>query len=273
MAPPTSMSNGLPGETAGATDSAPVESSGVYVGERLNRPAPGQPTIEDEAPVGYSRTLRLWLAAKPADTGEESTPAPVVVVGPSAPPASAAPARRKTANEDGFSDAVLAWMRQGDRLSEASRAAAPTDPLVLDDAEPATGKRRRPASRPEVRARRVRQWVAIAAAAAGAWVAIAWASRPHVIQVGDRSAYAATAGASSASPAAASVRAVRLDAPGAYLAPQPADKAATATPAGAGNAAAKPSLLAVEVPTAAPTANAKSRRKTPIAKHHGRARH
>jgi len=209
---------------------------------------------------------------------------PAAAPAAAARPAPGAEPRRKSPSDDGFSDAIMAWMKQGDRLSEAARAAEAVDPLAgLDIAEAPSDPQRAAAKRARVRARRVRQSLIGVAAVAGAWAAIAWSARPHIIQAGDRSAYAAptsSAGRTEA-PAAASVRAVRLDAPGAWLAPQAAapQKSAASTAAGttpgttpAAPAAGQTGVLAVEVPTtAASSAAAHARHRPAPAKHRGRA--
>jgi hypothetical protein len=270
------MNSRLPPETAGGPYPPPTESSGIFVGERVLSPPPAEQTLEEEAPVVFSKTLRLWLT-------ELAVPAPVAALSgaPAAAPATAsAPAsaaadmqRKAQAGDAAFSDAIMAWMRQGDRLSESARSSEPVDPPAGLDANDAAPTKRRPAGTPaQLLARRVRQSVVVVAAAAGIWAAIAWSSRPHIVRADDGPSYAGANANVQRGPAAgaAPVRAVRADAPGAFLAsPSPAPVA----PASPATGPAQPGVMAVEVPTANAPAAPTKRHQKPVTKRHGRGAH
>jgi hypothetical protein len=233
-------------------------------------PPPAEQTLEEEAPVVFSKTLRLWLT-------DLAVPAPVAAVSgapaaASAPTSAAADIQRKAQVGDvAFSDAIMAWMKQGDRLSESARTSELADPLAGLDANDAAPAKRRPTGTPaQLLGRRVRQSVVVVAAAAGIWAAIAWSSRPHIVHADDGPSYAGTDVRRGTAAAAAPVRVVRADAPGAFLAsPSPAPVA----PANPGTGPAQPGVMAVEVPTAvAPAASTKHQQKS-ATKRHGRGAH
>jgi hypothetical protein len=269
------MNSRFPPETAGGPYPPPTESSGIFVGERVMPPPPAEQTLEEEAPVVFSKTLRLWLT-------ELAVPAPVAAVSgapvAAAPAAARAPAsaaadmqRKAQTGDAAFSDAIMAWMKQGDRLSESARASEPANPLVGLDVNDAAPAKRRPTGTPaQLFARRVRQSVVVVAAAAGIWAAIAWSSRPHIVRADDGPSYAGADVRRGAAAAPVPVRAVRADAPGAFLAsPSPAP----AAPANPATGPAQPGVMAVEVPTATAPAAPNKRHQKSVTKRHGRGAH
>ena len=186
----------------------------------------------DGAPTVFPKTLRMF---PPIATAESLSP----VAAASSPTGAASPRRGPAQTDDSpFSEQILNWMKQGDRLAEAK----PPEVIDLSDlsdpvADPAAARATaaQQAQRRSLVRKRARRWLTVGAVVVAGCAGVAWAIRPS--ENVDRPVYAAAASKTAQSPRPATPPVPPAPSPGARSDAPPA-----ATGAAAAKLAAAPAI-------------------------------